>query len=194
MTSSIQKKATTAEQGDAVKRLNWGCGRKPPAGWINSDLRDDWRIDITCDIRDGLPLDTNSIDYAVSIHALPEIPYPDLVGVLTELRRVLKQGAPLRLGLPDLDKAIEAYRTNNPEYFLVPDDDAKSIGAKMVVQMIWYGYTRTIFTHDFIDEQLYKAGFSKVMRCSYRQTASSFPGITELDDRERESLFVEAVK
>jgi predicted SAM-dependent methyltransferase len=177
-----------------VKRLNWGCGDEPEPGWINSDVKKRPWIDLPCDIRDGLPLADDSIDYAVSIHALPEIPYPDLVPVLRELRRVLKRGGVLRLALPDLDKAIEAYLTRDEDYFLIPDEDAETISSKFVVQTVWYGYSRSLFTHDFIEEILRKAGFAEVVRCGYRQTPSRFGEIVALDSREKESLFVEAIK
>jgi predicted SAM-dependent methyltransferase len=181
------------EPGD-VRRLNWGCGEWTEPGWINSDIKDDPGIDLVADIRDGLPLETDSIDYAVSIHSLPEIPFTEIVPALTELRRVLKPGGVLRMALPDLDKGIDAYHRKDTEYFKVPDQDAKSVSAKFVTQMIWYGYSRSLFTHEFIEEQLQKAGFSKVDHVSFKQTASRFPAIVELDNREQESLFVEAVK
>lgn len=151
-------------------------------------------IQISCDIRDGLPLEDGSVDYVVSIHALPELPYPDIVPTLRELRRVLKPGGVLRLGLPDLDQAIAAYRRRDRDYFLIPDEEVRSLGGKLVVQMIWYGYSRTLFTIDFIRELMESAGFRQVGRRSFRQTESPYPGIVELDDRERESLFVEGVK
>jgi len=178
----------------APRRLNWGCGRHPAPGWINSDLKDGPGVDLSCDIRLGLPLETESLDYVVSVHALPEIPYPDVVPVLGELRRVLRSGGTLRLALPDLDRGIAAYQRGDGDYFLVPDEDARSVGAKFVLQMIWYGYSRTLFTQDFIAEQLERAGFDRVVPCSFRRTASLYPEIVELDDREPESLFVEAVK
>ena len=176
----------------AVRRLNWGCGHRGEPGWINSDQKDGPGIDLSCDIREGLPLDDGSIDYAVSIHALPEVPYPELGAVLSELRRVLKPGGVLRLALPDLDRGIAAYQRGDRDYFLIPDEDARSIGAKLITQLIWYGYSRTLFTHDFIEEQLTKAGFAPVRRCAYRETTSPFPEIVELDNREAESLFVVA--
>jgi len=178
----------------AVRRLNWGCGAEGEPGWINSDQKEGPGVDISCDIREGLPLEADSIDYAVSIHALPEIPFPELVPALTELHRVLKPGGVLRLSLPDLDKAIKAYQRGDRAYFLIPDDDARSLGGKMVVQLTWYGYSRSVFTTDFVEELLSKAGFGRVDRVSYRVTASAFAGITELDNRERESLFVEGTK
>ncbi|MBA3777910.1 MAG: class I SAM-dependent methyltransferase [Chloroflexi bacterium] len=161
---------------------------------MNSDRKEGPGIDLCCDIRDGLPLAEASIDYAVSIHGLPEVPYPELVPVLAELRRVLKPGGTLRLGLPDLERAVAAYQRGDRDYFLIPDDEMRSLGGKLVVQLLWYGYSRTVFTHDFTTELLLRAGFRSVHRCTYRETASGQPGIVELDNREMESLFIEGVK
>jgi len=177
-----------------VRRLNWGCGAHVGGGWINSDVKDEAGVDLVADIREGLPLESDSIDYAVSIHALPEVPYDGLVPVLRELRRVLKPGGVLRLALPDLLKGVDAYQRGDRDYFLVPDEDAKSLGAKLITQLVWYGYVRTFFTGDFTEELLRNAGFGLVEHCGFLQTASRFPDIVGLDDRERESLFVEATK
>jgi predicted SAM-dependent methyltransferase len=177
-----------------LKRLNWGCGDAGVPGWINSDLKEGPGIDITADIRHGLPLDSDSLDYIVSIHALPMISYPDLVPVLRELQRLLAPGGVLRLGLPDLDRGIQAYLRGDREYFLIPDDIVHSHGGRFIVHMLWYGYSVTLFTADFIEELLRRAGFDRVEHCGFRETRSRHPDIVELDNREQESLFVEAVK
>jgi SAM-dependent methyltransferase len=177
-----------------VRRLNWGCGPAGEPGWINSDVKAGPGINLACDIRDGLPLETDSIDYAVAIHALPEVPYDALVGVLEELRRVLRPRGVLRLGLPDLLKGVDAYRRGDRDYFLIPDEDMASLGGKLVLQLIWYGYSRSLFVPEFIEELLLRAGFAEIHHVGFRETASAHPGIVELDNRERESLFVEAVK
>jgi predicted SAM-dependent methyltransferase len=179
---------------EQVRRLNWGCGDWTTAGWINADIKKGDGVDLVGDIREGLPLDSDSIDYAVSIHSLPEIPYTELIRTLVELRRVLKPGGVLRLALPDLDKGIEAYHRRDASYFKVPDEDATSVGAKFITQMVWYGYSRSLFTHEFIEEQLLRAGFTSVQHCAFKQTASPHDEIVALDNREQESLFVEAVK
>jgi predicted SAM-dependent methyltransferase len=181
-------------EGPPVRRLNWGCGTEPEPGWINSDIKDDPSVEISCDILEGLPLKSGSIEYAVSIHALPELRYPDQVPALRELRRVLAPGGVLRLALPDLDRGIRAYLDQDRDYFLIPDDDARSIGSKFIAQMLWYGYSKTLFTYDFTAELLEKAGFSETRRCAFGQTGSPFPEIVELDNRPEESLFVEARK
>jgi len=181
-----------AEQ--TLRRLNWGSGTEPPGDWINCDIKEAPGIDISRDIRDGLPLEDDSIDYAVSIHAFPELPFPDIEPAMTELRRVLKPGGVLRLALPDMENAMRAYREGNADYFLVPDDDARSIGGKLIVQLTWYGYSKSLYTFDFTEELLYRAGFRRVVRCDYRETVSEHSGITGLDNRERESFFLDAFK
>lgn len=175
-----------------VQRLNLGCGPRPPAGWINADIKPADGVQLVGDILDGLALDDASIAYAVAIHFLQDLPWPDIPKALSELKRVLKPGGVLRLALPDLDRAIDAYRRRDKGYFYVPDEDARSVGAKLVTQIIWYGSVLTPFTFDFAEELLHDAGFSAVCRCPFKQTASSHPDIVSLDNRERESLFVEA--
>jgi SAM-dependent methyltransferase len=179
---------------DTLRRLNWGCGHRGRPGWLNSDVKVGEGIDVSEDIRNGLSIESDSLDYVVSIHALPMIAYPDLVPVLRELRRTLKPAGVLRLALPDLDKGIRAYKDGDLSHFLVPDSEARSVGGKFIVQMLWYGYSVSLFTADFIEELLGAAGFEDVRHCEFRQTHSQFAGITDLDDRETESLFVEAAK
>ena len=52
--------------------------------------------------------------------------------MLGELRRVLKPGGVLRLGLPDAEKGFNAYLRGDLDYFLIPDEHAKSVGAKLI--------------------------------------------------------------
>lgn len=175
-----------------IRRLNWACGPSPVPGWVNSDRLAAPGIELPCDIRDGLGVRDGTFAYAVSIHGLQDLPYLDVLPVLRELRRVLCPGGVLRLALPDLDRSIQAYLRGDRGYFYIPDDEVRRPGAKLVVQTVWYGSTRTPFTWDLIDELCEKAGYARVVRCAYRRTASAHPDIVALDNRERESLFVEA--
>lgn len=184
---------SSAGAGTEVRRLNWGCGDRGEPGWTNSDFKDGPDIDITADIRDGLPVDDGTFDYVVSVHALPMISLPDVVPVLSEIRRVLRPGGVLRLCLPDLDRAIAAYTSADADYFLVPDEDEPSLAGKFITQMLWYGWSVTLFTSDFAEELLLRAGYREVFHCRYLQSHSNLAGITELDNRENESFFIEAI-
>lgn len=175
-------------------RLNWGCGEHTRSGWINSDIKEGPGTDLVGDIRRGLPLASESVDYAVSVHALPELSYPELVPALEELLRVLKPRGVLRLVLPDLDKAIRAYEGEEEDYFALVADDATSRGGRFVTQILWYGYSRSLFTPDFAEELLAKAGFAEIAVCEPHRTGSGFAEIVELDNRERESFYIEATR
>ena len=175
-----------------IRRLHWGCGDVRPAGWINSDAQEGPGIDITADILEGLPIEDDSIDYISSQHALQELFIQDVLNALFELHRVLKPGGVLRLCLPDLDKSIAAYQSGRRDYFIVQDWD--TISGNFITQILWYNGNNTLFTYEFAEELLQKAGFREVHRVAYRQTVSPYPEIVELDDREPESFYVEAIK
>lgn len=177
-----------------MQRLQFGCGAFPAEGWINTNLAPGPGVDISCDVRTGLPLPPDSIEYIASMHALVELPYLDVVPALRELHRILKPGGVLRLGLPDLDRAIDAYRSGDAGYFSIPDDELASIDGKFVVQMTWYGTNLMMFTVNLARDLLERAGFRAVRRADYRQTTSPFPEIVALDNRPKESFFVEAFK
>ena len=149
-------------------------------------------VDARVDLRGALPLAGDSVDCIAAIHVLQDLAWPDIRPVLEELHRVLKRGGVLRLALPDLDKAIDAYRAGDGGYFYVPDEHARSVGAKLVTQITWYGSVRTPFTFDCIAEWLEAAHFAGIRRAKFGE--SSIDGLAQLDNRERETLFVEAVK
>lgn len=177
-----------------VRRLNWGCGDHVAPGWINSDVKSAPGVDLVADIRRGLPIESDSVDYAVSVHALPELSLDELVPALIEIHRVLKPGGVLRLVLPDLRRAIEAYMREEDDYFHLVAKDVRTPGARLVTQMLWYGYSRSLFTTDFAAELLQRAGYDGIAVCEPHQTASGFAPIVELDNRERESFYVEGSK
>ena len=178
---------------DIKKRLHWGCGTDVREGWLNSDLVSAPGV-ILADIRHGLPLRDSSLDYVFSSHALQMLPYLQLVPALQELRRTLRRGGVLRLGLPDADRAIEAYKRGDASYFYVPDRDALTTAGKFSVQLTWYGSSLSLLTYDYARELLYRAGFFDAQRCDFGCTASDYPELASLDNRERESFFVEAWK
>jgi predicted SAM-dependent methyltransferase len=171
-----------------------GCGPCVLAGWINVDQQPRHRIDLAADLRTSLALQSDSVDYIVGIHVLQDLPFLDIPPALMELQRVLKPSGLIRLALPDLDRAICAYLTGDHDYFYVPDTDARLIGTKLVTQIVWYGSVRTPMTFDCMQELLANQGFEHIRRCAFGQTAGPYPDITCLDNRPRESLFIEATK
>ena len=185
----------TLNQPLMEKRLHWGCGPITPYGWVNSDIWAFPGVDVVADVLEGLPFADNTFDLIVSIHVLPEIPYRDLDAALQELFRILKPGGTLRLSLPDMEKAVTAWQNRDIDYFfLIGDDKIRSLSGKMIVQLLWYGQSRCLFTFEFMEEMLVRNGFINPEPCNFRETKSRHLVITDLDDRELESFFVEASK
>jgi predicted SAM-dependent methyltransferase len=173
-------------------RMNLGCGPAAAAGWLNCDMLRAPGVDFCTDLRRGLALASDSVDCIAAIHVLQDLDWGEIQPALRELYRVLKPQGVLRIAAPDLDKAIRAYLDGDGSYFYVPDRDARSVGAKLVTQIVWYGSVRTPCTYDFLREWLDRAGFVNIARMTFG--TSRLPGLANLDNRERETLFVEAAK
>jgi predicted SAM-dependent methyltransferase len=163
------------------------------AGWVNVDRFAVPGIDVIADLRAGLPLPPASVAWAVAMHVLQDLHYLDIIPALGEVRRVLAPGGILRAGVPDLERGIQAFLRDDRGYFYVPDEEVCSAGAKLVVQAIWYGSVRTPFTWDFAREMCAKAGFRTIHRAAFGRSVTGGAEITRLDNRERETLFFEAV-
>lgn len=174
-------------------RLNLGCGPNVAPGWLNMDV-DPAPGAVRGDVRDGLPLADASVECIAAIHLIQDLPWSEIAPALAEMRRVLVPGGVLRLAVPDLDRAIRAYLSGDKAYWYVPDDHARSGGAKLVTQIVWYGSVRTPCTWEFVREWLLEARYRDVERCAFGVTRSGSCELARLDNRERESLFVEAVK
>jgi len=172
------------------RRLNWGCGPVPAAGWLNSDVVDGPGVELPCDIRAGLPLDDASIDYVSSQHALQDLTVDEIPPVLRELRRVLVPGGVLRMCLPDLDLLIAAYLRGDTDFFDIYD--WRTLSGNFITHMMWHNVTRTPLTFDFTEELLSLAGFDRIERAEFGRTTSTHPEIVELDGRARESFYIEA--
>lgn len=176
----------------AVRRVNLGCGPMFAAHFINCDIHIGGRLDVCCDLTRGLPFGDASIDSLVAVHLLQDLEWSALKPALRELHRVLRPGGWLRLLVPDLDRAIDAYRRGDHAYFYIRNEEARSLGAKLVTQIVWYGSVRTPMTFDFLNEWLRAADFGEVRRMGPGQTLSGDALLPSLDNRPRESLIVEA--
>lgn len=91
-------------------KINLGSGPKRMEGFTNVDIRADVNPDICCDIRHGIPVDDESVEY---IHAFAVIEHFSIrelrERVLPELYRIMKPGAQIKLLVPDLKELCRRY-------------------------------------------------------------------------------------
>jgi ubiquinone/menaquinone biosynthesis C-methylase UbiE len=125
------------------------------------------------------------------MHGLMMLPEPDLIPALVELRRVTKPGGWLRVSVPDIPTAVEAWASGSLLWFPLMADDVDEAFCRYVTQG---GATRSIFTAYRLAHLLAKAGWAGVTEESYQSTMTTCRGITDLDSRPDESIFMEARK
>lgn len=137
------------------------------------------------DLAAGIPLKDSVADYIFSSHFFEHLYQKDAAYLLRDCYRVLKEGALLRISIPDLEYAIGLYVAGNKEkmlknYFFVEHGDSV--------------YSRHKYMYDFemISGLLRQIGFHEITRCKFQE--GNLPDISVLDNRPEDSLFVEARK
>jgi predicted SAM-dependent methyltransferase len=103
-------------RGKRGLKLHLGCGPNLKAGWVNIDpFQPD--ADLTLDLREPLPLDTDSVEVIHSEHFLEHLGYREPVRqFLTECLRVLEPEGLFSVGVPDTGPPLEAYVTGEGEW------------------------------------------------------------------------------
>jgi SAM-dependent methyltransferase len=175
-----------------TNRLDFGCAFQKHAGWIGSDLID-YGQDHVGDILDGLPFPDHHFDMITAHHSLQMIRFDDLQRGLAELRRVLKVGGVLRIAVPDAELAVHRFLAGWDQ-FPISQEIERTESGRFLRYLLWHGDARSAFTFESLTDALNRAGLQNVRRCKFRQTCSQYPEIVDLDTREGESLFVEAIK
>jgi ubiquinone/menaquinone biosynthesis C-methylase UbiE len=173
-------------------RLDFGCAFEKHEGWLGFDLNDHG-YNLVGDLLDGLPFPDYHLDMITAHHSLQMIKFDDLQRGLGELRRVLKVGGVLRISVPDAKLAMHRFMAGWDE-FPISDEIERTKSGRFLRYLLWHGDARSAFTFESLTDALNRAGLQNVQRCKFRQTHSEHPEIVDLDTREGESLFVEAVK
>ncbi|MHC4655650.1 MAG: class I SAM-dependent methyltransferase [Planctomycetota bacterium] len=150
-------KPAIPKNNDGKILVHIGCGKTNSPEFINVDARPLAHIHIVTDDITSLPdFNTGTVDLVYMCHILEHIKRNDLKRVLSEMKRVLKDGGILRLSVPDLDKLIAVY-----------DASGKDINAisyqLMGGQDHEYNIHYSVFNYQRLSELLKEVGFQKVV-------------------------------
>jgi len=102
------------------KRVNLGCGTKPMVGWMNIDWRPNPGVDIVHDLRQGIPMDDDSIDEIYADNFLEHLLSDDAINLLNEIGRVLKVGGIATIIVPHAHSQ-GAFQDPTHKSFWVPN-------------------------------------------------------------------------
>jgi len=98
------------------KKVQIGGGRHTLKGFLNIDIIPP--ADLIWDVREGIPLKSNSVEFIFCEHFLEHLDYPVSVKKLVkESFRVLKPGGSIVVGVPDSEIVIKKYIKKDKMFF-----------------------------------------------------------------------------
>lgn len=181
------------------QHLHLGCGMTYLPGFVNIDGNLFRKVDVWLDLRNGLPFPDESVESVYSCHVFEHF-YPDELGsLLRECHRVLRSNAGVRIVVPDMGGAVQAYLEGRRDYFTDFPRALRSIGGKLSNVLFCDGNHRQGFDFSHMEEVLGRVGFSEIWKCSVGESRIYLEGkiahIRKVEARvPAHSLFLEARK
>ena len=151
--------------------LNIGSGEKTHQYFVNIDGNIFRRPEMWLDLRNGLPFPPGSVDGIYASHVLEHFYYKEVTRILGECDRVLKRGGGLRILVPSVEMAIEAYLRGHKSWFSNFPTKFDSLGGRFMNFLFCDGQHRLAFDLSFAEELLKETGFSRVERMEVRSSA-----------------------
>lgn len=180
--------------------LNVGCGTDYKEGWINIDNNSDHnieanRLDLNWDLRNSLPFPDDSVDFIFNEHFMEHLTVEEGQAAIKDLMRVLKPGGVMRIAMPDLEEAIEAYQDPHWKENLFLEKFGLGFvqtKAELInMKFRWWGH-KWLYNWEELERRLKEAGCSKMKRCELRR--SKFSELRGLEIRDESGLIAEITK
>jgi prepilin-type processing-associated H-X9-DG protein len=168
-------------------------------GCVNVDAHSLRRVDMWLDVRDGLPFRDGAVRFVYTVHLLEHL-YPDEVRrLLRECHRVLARGGGMRIVVPNMGTAIQAYLAGRGAWFSDFPRAQRSPGGRLANYLFCDGQHRNGFDFGHLAEVLAETGFTAIEERRAGESrlwdASRLaPGEGEEDAELPRSLYVETVK
>ncbi len=140
-------------------RLNLGCGPRYVQGYVNVEGNLFLKKDLWLDISHGLPYRDGQAEVAYISHVLEHFPFPKAVSLIREIHRVLGPGGGLRVVVPSLEKAVEAWARGDADWFPSWPDDFRSVGGRFNNYILCRDQHRLLLDRTFLFEILEQGGF-----------------------------------
>lgn len=196
-------------------RVHLGCFNQPVAGWINTDVTphiwvaripfaaellyktgritaaryEDHRRGVfrrvrRLDLVKTFPFPDESAEAVFSSHVLEHLPLDVAASALSEMHRILVPGGVCRISVPDLDKVIADFDPLQPDATVYRIFESRQ--AQDANRHHW------MYNNVSLASALRNAGFKTVTRANFQ--TGQCPDLEFLDNREEESLFMEAIR
>jgi predicted SAM-dependent methyltransferase len=181
--------------------LNIGCGPFGHDGWVNIDLMKLRNVSFTFDTRRKLPFKNNTVSRIRIEHFFEHIDKSyEAPALLDECKRVMQDGAVLRIVVPDIEKFINAYIKNDKADWKTLGYDIntlpKGFDTKVaILNHIFRQDGEHKYAYDFeaLSYILSKHGFKNITRQQYRQSLDEWL-VDDQQNHSNHSLYVDCTK
>jgi len=141
-----------------------GCGKEYIDGMVNVEANFQRKRDIWLDINNGLPFADNSIKGLYASHIMEHLTAAKNRAVYKDFMRVLEPGGKLRILVPDLEYAINAYVAKDRARFPDWPEAYQSFGGKFNNFTLVCNQHFVLFDFSLMNEFLAEAGFVDIER------------------------------
>ena len=182
------------------QKLHLGCWNRKIENWLNVDVVDsDYDVDLACG---ALPFSSNHFNAIVSQHVIEHLELRhELLPLLIECKRVLKQGGQIWLSCPDMEKVCLRYVEDKGAVLFadksirVPGYTTNGAPIQQTINDLFHqnGEHKNLFDFELLEWALAKAGFKDIVRCQESSILVAFPEFPNRGD-DLQSLYVCATK
>jgi predicted SAM-dependent methyltransferase len=188
------RKPPMPENSDGKVLVHIGCGKINSPEFINIDAQPFPHVHTVSDNLICLANFANgTVDLVYMCHVLEHVRRHELKNVLSEIRRVLKDGGILRLSVPDFDKLTEVYNASGKNMQVISNQ-------LMGGQDHQYNIHYSVFNCQSLSRLLHEVGFRSVASwdpgdCEYHNFKDKASKKISVNGREYPiSLNLEALK
>ena len=183
-------------------KLHLGCGNRKINGWLNVDVSNS---DYNLDLSSGkLPWEDNVFQYVVSQHLIEHLIEHlklenELLPLISEIARVMKNGGEIWLSTPDLEKICNSYSKDKARGLIAdrktryPKFNMDNIPPQHFINKLFHqsGQHKNLFDFEMIVWMLEKNSFVDCKKITEAELLSRLPNFPKRND-DFQSVYVTA--
>lgn len=160
--------------------LNIGCGPLTRENWVNIDYSPIEGKSFYLDALDEIPIADGSVRHIHCEHFLEHLEYSDALSFMNECYRVLESGGTMRIIVPDAERYMRAYCSDDKEFFaklINLGGHSEPLTPKIRVcnhMFRMWGDHRFAWDFETLEHAANRIGFSKVSRSKSNDIESAY--------------------